>query len=321
MSAIPATKYYFYPALTEDENAGWIWIYDPKFRSRNIVQISCDDRKLFCQVRQIDQNFLRRYEQRPAHISDLGKAIVINEWYRDALGGRDTGQPHDLRLETPSWRWWGTKSVKAACHHPDLAIRLGTRLGVLGVWLGLVGICLALPDQMKLWLTPLCVTRLWVTLFVGLAAGILGLFVCAGPKPASRPRRENGVDQDMIAILGWGSLLWDWTRADGRHSSWQKDGPELKLEFSRISTSRNGALTLVIDPEHGMPTQVAYDLSQKLRKDAMGDLRRREETTLSNIGYVRLNAAGACVGSSGRDPATIDAIRHWAAAKQKKSRC
>jgi hypothetical protein len=51
--------------------------------------------------------------------------------------------------------------------------------------------------------------------------------------------------QPQIAILGWGSLLWEGgTDFDRHHGDWQFDGPTLRLEFSRISTSRLGALTL-----------------------------------------------------------------------------
>lgn len=62
-----------------------------------------------------------------------------------------------------------------------------------------------------------------------------------------------------IAILGWGSLLWD-QRAefDKKHEDWQFDGPSLMLEFSRVSQTRNGALTLVLDFNNGKPCQVAY---------------------------------------------------------------
>ena len=39
-----------------------------------------------------------------------------------------------------------------------------------------------------------------------------------------------------IAILGWGSLLWDeHAEFDKEHNDWQLEGPSLKLEFSRIS--------------------------------------------------------------------------------------
>jgi hypothetical protein len=39
-----------------------------------------------------------------------------------------------------------------------------------------------------------------------------------------------------IAILGWGSLLWDKRpEFDEQHDEWQFDGPKLKIEFSRVS--------------------------------------------------------------------------------------
>ena len=90
-----------------------------------------------------------------------------------------------------------------------------------------------------------------------------------------------------IAILGWGSLLWD-QRAefDKQHEGWQFDGPSLKLEFSRVSETRNNALTLVLDSNNGNSCQVAYALSnRKNPDDAICDLRCREGTTLKNIGF------------------------------------
>ena len=99
-----------------------------------------------------------------------------------------------------------------------------------------------------------------------------------------------------IAILGWGSLLWeDSPDFDRWHEAWEDDGPTLKIEFSRVSTSRLGALTLVIDEEHGAPTRVAWCLSKRTNTDdAVCDLRCREGTTLKNIGRidVRTQAAG-----------------------------
>jgi hypothetical protein len=62
-----------------------------------------------------------------------------------------------------------------------------------------------------------------------------------------------------IVILGWGSLLWDRRAAfDEQRGEWQFDGPNLSLEFSRISKTRAGALTLVIDPINGERCSVAY---------------------------------------------------------------
>lgn len=89
-----------------------------------------------------------------------------------------------------------------------------------------------------------------------------------------------------IGILGWGSLLWEGGRDfDHWHEPWQFDGPSLRIEFARISDRRLGALTLVIDPDHGAPTLVAWCLSRRTSLDeAVRDLRVREGTTPQNIG-------------------------------------
>ena len=90
-----------------------------------------------------------------------------------------------------------------------------------------------------------------------------------------------------IAILGWGSLLWDKHLEFDRHiGDWLAGGPYLKLEFSRVSKSRAGALTLVIDETHGANCQVSYALSKRINpRDAICDLRCREGTILKSIGY------------------------------------
>src|ERR1700761_4705343 len=52
------------------------------------------------------------------------------------------------------------------------------------------------------------------------------------------------------------------------------------LEFSRISKSRGGALTLVVDPENGIETTVSYCVSARAQPfDAIEDLRVREGPT------------------------------------------
>ncbi|HDL85824.1 MAG TPA: hypothetical protein ENH11_05825 [Candidatus Acetothermia bacterium] len=98
--------------------------------------------------------------------------------------------------------------------------------------------------------------------------------------------RSNNISE-KIALLGWGSLLWDdSSEFDALHGDWQFDGPLLKIEFSRISDSRSGALTLVIDPQNGVPVRVAYCLSKRPNiSDVIEDIRKREKTATRNIGY------------------------------------
>lgn len=118
----------------------------------------------------------------------------------------------------------------------------------------------------------------------------------------------------QIVVLGWGSLLWD-TRSefDDQRESWQHEGPELKVEFSRVSQSRRGALTLVIDPKNGAPCRVAYALGKRRDpEDAICDLRCREGTTRSNIGFLFADGSR----QQGREPDSLEAIRAWAATKK-----
>lgn len=116
-----------------------------------------------------------------------------------------------------------------------------------------------------------------------------------------------------IAILGWGSLLWDKRpEFDDRHSQWALDGPDLKIEFSRISKTRSGGLTLVVDPSNGTHCRVAHAIStRRTPEDAICDLRSREGTTRSKIGIYFVD--GSVIQSKDRE--TLDAIRAWAATK------
>ncbi len=113
-----------------------------------------------------------------------------------------------------------------------------------------------------------------------------------------------------IAILGWGSLLWD-HRAEfnKQHENWQCDGPSLKLEFSRVSQTRNDALTLVLDLNNGESCQVAYALSKRKKPDdAICDLRCREGTTLENIGFYFADGSR----KQSRKEEVLKGIQSWA---------
>jgi hypothetical protein len=105
-------------------------------------------------------------------------------------------------------------------------------------------------------------------------------------------RTQMGAGKLKIAVLAWGSLIWeDRPEFDKQRETWLFDGPILKVEFSRISKSRQGALTLVIDETNGTEATVAWCLSKRQSvEDAICDLRCREGTTVENIGRVRLPA-------------------------------
>ena len=114
-----------------------------------------------------------------------------------------------------------------------------------------------------------------------------------------------------IAILGWGSLIWD-PRDLPRESFWERPGPSLPLEFSRVSM--DGRLTLVIDRDHGDDCETYYVVSPRADlKDAIEDLRSREGTPdKSNIGFVDLQRDR----HYGRKPEAVEVIRAWAQERQ-----
>jgi len=117
-----------------------------------------------------------------------------------------------------------------------------------------------------------------------------------------------------IAILGWGSLLWEeHAEFDKQHHDWQLEGPSLMLEFSRISQTRNKALTLVLDVHNGKPCKVAYTLSNRSNpEDAICDLRCREGTTLLNIGfYFSDGSRKQC-----REDEVLKSIQSWASERK-----
>jgi hypothetical protein len=86
-----------------------------------------------------------------------------------------------------------------------------------------------------------------------------------------------------IAILGWGSLVWD-SRKLPISSDWHLDGPQLPIEFSRIS--KDSRLTLVVDVENGVDVPTRFAESKRVGlPDAVADLRDREGTVIRHIGY------------------------------------
>jgi hypothetical protein len=85
----------------------------------------------------------------------------------------------------------------------------------------------------------------------------------------------------MIVCLGWGSLVWDPKKLPIQ-GEWQNDGPHLPVEFLR--QSKDGRLTLVIDPlSQPMPVLWA-ELNVCELSEAIEQLRIREGTTSENIG-------------------------------------
>lgn len=113
-----------------------------------------------------------------------------------------------------------------------------------------------------------------------------------------------------IAIIGWGSLLWDLENLTPHVSGeWELDlGPRLPLEFVRVSPKRLDALTVVVDPDHGVACTTSFRLSRQSDVDvAVANLAARERTLAEHIGYVSRQDGR----HRSRMPETVDRISAW----------
>ena len=113
-----------------------------------------------------------------------------------------------------------------------------------------------------------------------------------------------------IAVIGWGSLLWDLDDLEPHvEGAWQvAQGPMLPLEFVRVSKKRNMALAVVIDHDHGVPCASSHILSRRGDvQDTVADLARRERAPEDQIGYVD-RSSGAI---RSRYPSVHDGVLEW----------
>jgi len=133
------------------------------------------------------------------------------------------------------------------------------------------------------------------------------------PVAVKLPRYVHVAMSKRIAILGWGSLIYDLGELESHVASdWKDGGPQLPIEFSRVSSSRDGALTLVIDEENGVDIPTQYILSSRSNpEDAVCDLRDREGTVRRRIGILDFkNEVKKC-----RSSEVFTRIRDWATEK------
>jgi hypothetical protein len=124
-------------------------------------------------------------------------------------------------------------------------------------------------------------------------------------------KRNKTHDKMKIAVLAWGSLIWD-KRELAIVGDWQTNGPVLPIEFSRVS--RDGRLTLVIDPQNGVAVTTRFAHSKLTNlNEAIANLRSREgNPPIDRIGYVNLASNTEREWSRQKHPGACDKIKAWA---------
>ncbi|OUS07727.1 hypothetical protein A9Q96_05050 [Rhodobacterales bacterium 52_120_T64] len=117
-----------------------------------------------------------------------------------------------------------------------------------------------------------------------------------------------------IAILGWGSLIWD-LEALTPHTTgdWALEaGPRLPMEFSRISPKRKLGLVVCLDPAVGV--NCTTNIIQSTKSDisnTIADLAERERAPLGLIGAVHADGL-----QKGRMSDVCTAVSNWCEANE-----
>lgn len=114
-----------------------------------------------------------------------------------------------------------------------------------------------------------------------------------------------------IAILAWGSLLWD-PRDLQLATPFELTGPRLPIEFCRVS--RNHRLTLIIDETFGTLCQTYAATSAWNELDAaVENLRIREGmSSTTDVGFVEIASQERSRAATERHPHAVETITDWA---------
>ena len=114
------------------------------------------------------------------------------------------------------------------------------------------------------------------------------------------------------AVLAWGSLVWD-PRELKTAAKFAPNGPLLPIEFCRVS--KDGRLTLAIDETFGDVCRTYSAQSAFADLDAaIENLRKREGTIASEIGFVEAAAGRQSSVAMERHPQVVATIGAWAEA-------
>jgi len=112
-----------------------------------------------------------------------------------------------------------------------------------------------------------------------------------------------------IAVIGWGSLIWDLENLTPNiKGDWLMEaGPQLPMEFSRISPKRKLGLVVCLDPEVGVGCQTNVISSAKSDiTQIIDDLAARERAPLGLIGAVHADGL-----KKGRMPEVTETVAAW----------
>lgn len=130
-----------YACTRDDIHAGVVWTEYETSKIRPTVKIRniANGRIVYCELMKIEGNF-KKFYNKPcsgrAPITDTGKALVINNWYRDKLGINKTQIEVDLEITQPLFSLWS--KFLACLQHPQIVVRMSMGFSTIGLILGIL---------------------------------------------------------------------------------------------------------------------------------------------------------------------------------------
>ena len=131
-----------YAALREEIDDGHVWLSQKSLKPRCVVKIQANGKTVYCEVRQIDDNFIDHYNKDKSGrlpIEDRESSIVMGYWHRAKLGDGNeplqTGSTECFLVEKALPGWGG---IRAGWDHPQIVVRTAMGLALLSVVLGVL---------------------------------------------------------------------------------------------------------------------------------------------------------------------------------------
>ena len=136
-----------YASLHEESKSGWVWVPPSEDLNSEFIEIinKENQKSIICERRIIDDNYIERYNKgntKKIKSDDVDTIFIINEYYRNKLGGLATQKGVELNILNADG--FCNERIKAYLDHPDPYLRMGIILGMIFVGLGILSLTLGL---------------------------------------------------------------------------------------------------------------------------------------------------------------------------------
>ena len=136
-----------FASTRDDIHAGVVWMDSKTTIVRPIVKITniANGKKIYCELMKIEGAFKKFYNQKGSGrltITDTSKAIVLNNWYRNKLGIRETQIQVDLEIDQPVFSL--LSKFFACVQHPQIVVRMSMWFSTIGLGLGILSVIISL---------------------------------------------------------------------------------------------------------------------------------------------------------------------------------